>query len=338
MIKSHYRLDYERNAATSFTEGKEGRVNMVYLVDFENVNSSGLDGIETLSEYDTVVIFYSDKAKSLSLELIGTIQSSKCDIRLFKTEKVQDNYLDFHITSVVGAMVMLGMNVAIISGDKGYQGTLDYWNKDILFHKSRQIPLKKSIAQVEKPKRERCLGLEESVLRFKDIFWHYQADNPVMTTDKKEIEKKEKDADEGLVIKSVVTELSDVEAVVLESMSVTTEQEEPGAEAAAKTKDEEKPEVKPKTKSKSTVKSPAPVKEKKVKAVKVSEKQEVPEVKSKKRLNTFSLPTEENIRCCLNKSKTFEAFKVNAKNMFGIIEGLKVIEEHKDHYKACHAL
>lgn len=43
-----------------------------YLIDFENVKSRGMEGVELLAEEDTVCIFYSDNADSMTLTCIGS--------------------------------------------------------------------------------------------------------------------------------------------------------------------------------------------------------------------------------------------------------------------------
>ena len=40
-----------------------------YLIDFENVKSRGMEGVELLTEEDTVCIFYSDNADSMTFDL-----------------------------------------------------------------------------------------------------------------------------------------------------------------------------------------------------------------------------------------------------------------------------
>ena len=42
----------------------------VYLVDFENVRSGGLRGVEELSEGDKVVIFYSKNADAITFDVL----------------------------------------------------------------------------------------------------------------------------------------------------------------------------------------------------------------------------------------------------------------------------
>ena len=43
---------------------------MIYLIDFENVHSDGLKGIEQLGKKDKCYIFYSEHAGVLTLSLI----------------------------------------------------------------------------------------------------------------------------------------------------------------------------------------------------------------------------------------------------------------------------
>ena len=40
-----------------------------YLIDFENVKSRGMEGVELLAKEDTVCIFYSDNADSMTFDL-----------------------------------------------------------------------------------------------------------------------------------------------------------------------------------------------------------------------------------------------------------------------------
>lgn len=41
----------------------------IYLVDFENVKSKGLQGIDNLTETDTVIIFYSENSDTINFEM-----------------------------------------------------------------------------------------------------------------------------------------------------------------------------------------------------------------------------------------------------------------------------
>ncbi len=48
----------------------------IYLIDYENVNMDGLNGIQDLSEADEVYIFYSDNANKLTFSLHQQIVES----------------------------------------------------------------------------------------------------------------------------------------------------------------------------------------------------------------------------------------------------------------------
>ena len=67
----------------------------VYLVDFENVKSDGLYGINDLSKTDAVYIFYSVNVDKISFAVHKKIIESKADIQTFKVEVGHKNALDF---------------------------------------------------------------------------------------------------------------------------------------------------------------------------------------------------------------------------------------------------
>ena len=48
----------------------------IYLVDFENVNESALEGIKILKSGDLVYIFHGEQLKSISLSIKLSISSS----------------------------------------------------------------------------------------------------------------------------------------------------------------------------------------------------------------------------------------------------------------------
>ena len=48
-----------------------------YLIDFENVKSRGMEGVELLTEEDTVCIFYSDNADSMTFDLHRKLNETK---------------------------------------------------------------------------------------------------------------------------------------------------------------------------------------------------------------------------------------------------------------------
>ena len=52
-----------------------------YLIDFENVKSRGMEGVELLAEEDTVCIFYSDNADSMTFDLHRKLNETKFTTR-----------------------------------------------------------------------------------------------------------------------------------------------------------------------------------------------------------------------------------------------------------------
>ena len=101
-----------------------------YLIDFENVNSKGLTGIEKLGADDKVIIFYSENSDTLSFEMHRKVMSSTADIEYLKVRVGGKNALDFQLSSLLGYLLAkeLYTHIFIISGDKGFDRLHDFWN------------------------------------------------------------------------------------------------------------------------------------------------------------------------------------------------------------------
>ena len=65
-----------------------------YLIDFENVKSRGMEGVELLTEEDTVCIFYSDNADSMTFDLHRKLNETKANIIYHKVAVGTKNALD----------------------------------------------------------------------------------------------------------------------------------------------------------------------------------------------------------------------------------------------------
>lgn len=102
----------------------------VFLIDYENVNYNGLDGIETLGNDDEVALFYSSKASSIPLELTIRISQSKASFRYLKVKRTGKNYLDFQLSALSGYIVATSSQTefVVISNDTGFDSVLDFWN------------------------------------------------------------------------------------------------------------------------------------------------------------------------------------------------------------------
>ncbi len=107
-----------------------------FLVDYENVNVGGLNGVSNLTENDTVIIFYSVNADTLTFGMHRRINESKATFKFQKILLKEKNALDFQLCSYLGFLIrdtMIDENAAnnffIVSNDKGYSILPDYWKK-----------------------------------------------------------------------------------------------------------------------------------------------------------------------------------------------------------------
>ncbi|MDO4336939.1 MAG: PIN domain-containing protein [Eubacteriales bacterium] len=103
---------------------------MYFLVDFENVRSGGLRGVDYLEVSDYLTIFFSNAAHSCESRYLEDIERSGCHFDTCKLKKTGKNGLDFYIASRVGEFYGAGHKdqVAIISKDQGYKAVRDYWD------------------------------------------------------------------------------------------------------------------------------------------------------------------------------------------------------------------
>ncbi len=104
-----------------------------FLVDYENVKTQGLNGVNKLSEEDTVCIFYSENADSLTFGLHRRLNESKANILFQRVEVGLKNALDFQLSSYLGYLIHENIdnpyNYFIVTKDKGYESLITYWKK-----------------------------------------------------------------------------------------------------------------------------------------------------------------------------------------------------------------
>lgn len=103
----------------------------IYFIDYENVHIDGLKGVSSLTEEDSVCIFYSEKANNLTFGLHRRLIASKAKIEYIKACVGTPNALDFQLTSILGYKIAKEEHkeYVIVSKDKGYDGTVDFWKK-----------------------------------------------------------------------------------------------------------------------------------------------------------------------------------------------------------------
>lgn len=120
-----------------------------FLIDYENVNISGLEGVSNLTADDVVIVFYSNNANTLTFELHRKINESKAEFQFQKVDCTEKNALDFQLCSYLGFLIRDKLNEAgniyyIVSNDKGYKVLIDYWKK-----KSIEIKMVINVAKGE---------------------------------------------------------------------------------------------------------------------------------------------------------------------------------------------
>ena len=100
-----------------------------YLVDFENVKSKGLVGIDRLTSDDHVIIFYSENSDTISFEMHCMVMQAKAEVDYMKVRVGGKNALDFQLSTLLGYLVAEGDNshIFIISNDRGFDKLHDFW-------------------------------------------------------------------------------------------------------------------------------------------------------------------------------------------------------------------
>lgn len=151
-----------------------------YLIDYENVHRTGIDGILNLNTDDNVVIFYSGNADKITFSLHKQILGSKADITYFEVRAGGKNALDFQLSSYMGYIIGSKKNCRfyIVSNDKGFEYVRDFWKKrgvriEIISNiednkTSLEIPEKSSVEKVS-PDDELKNVLQDMKLKNEDI-------------------------------------------------------------------------------------------------------------------------------------------------------------------------
>ena len=73
-----------------------------FLIDYENVNVSGFDGLSNLDDEDTIIVFYTENADTLTFGLHRRINDAKAVIQFQKVSSAVKNALDFQLCTYLG--------------------------------------------------------------------------------------------------------------------------------------------------------------------------------------------------------------------------------------------
>lgn len=135
-----------------------------YLIDFENVKSRGMEGVELLTEEDTVCIFYSDNADSMTFDLHRKLNETKANIIYHKVAVGTKNALDFQLATYLGYLICgqqsegIHPNYFIVTKDNGFTSLMVYW-------KAQGVPVRiiRNLLWGKNPVAEQNLLTEEEL-------------------------------------------------------------------------------------------------------------------------------------------------------------------------------
>lgn len=133
-----------------------------YLIDFENVKSRGMEGVELLTKEDTVCIFYSDNADSMTFDLHRKLNETKANIIYHKVAVGTKNALDFQLATYLGYLICgqqnegIHPNYFIVTKDNGFTSLMVYW-------KAQGVPVRiiRNLLWGKNPVAEQNLLIEE---------------------------------------------------------------------------------------------------------------------------------------------------------------------------------
>ena len=105
-----------------------------FLIDFENVKSAGLVGIETLGIDDQVVILYSANSNTISFEMHQKIMTCEANVEYYQIRRGGKNSLDFQLSSLLGFLLASGLytHLYVISNDSGFDALYDFWTSQYI--------------------------------------------------------------------------------------------------------------------------------------------------------------------------------------------------------------
>lgn len=143
----------------------------VYMIDYENVKTGGLNGISRLTDADRVIIFYSENANRLTFDLHQRLMASTAKIEYREVSVGGHNALDFQLVTYLGFLIAQEPNgqYLIISNDRGFEYVVNFWRKDGLsigllpYLKDPAYALQKALRPDGRPAVSAAVIPEESI-------------------------------------------------------------------------------------------------------------------------------------------------------------------------------
>ena len=102
---------------------------MIFLIDYENTDERGLNGIQYIEGGDQVFLFYSKSCPKIRRKYLESLEASGCRFEAVRLLRTGKNGLDFYIAIKVEELRGAGCKepINIISQDHGYQAVIDYY-------------------------------------------------------------------------------------------------------------------------------------------------------------------------------------------------------------------
>lgn len=109
--------------------GFKGGTMASYLVDYENVQGNGLEGLDRLTDDDDVYIFYSDNADKITFALHKLLNEAKAQVHYVHVEVGHKNALDFQLATYLGYLIanQLGEQYFLVTRDNGFEAISRFW-------------------------------------------------------------------------------------------------------------------------------------------------------------------------------------------------------------------
>lgn len=132
-----------------------------YLIDFENVKSGGLTGMDHIKKEDSVHLFWSTRENKISIEMMEQIRNSESEIVMHKAVTGERDALDHQLCSYLGLLAgeKEETDFVIVSNDKAYDHLIEFWRR---MNDAIHIQRVSEIAKVSMPEGES--GKEEGLL------------------------------------------------------------------------------------------------------------------------------------------------------------------------------
>ena len=261
----------------------------IYMIDYENVKTGGLNGISRLTAEDRVIIFYSENANRLTFDLHRRLMECPAQIEYREVTVGGHNALDFQLVTYLGYLIAQNPTgqYLIISYDRGFEYVVNFWRKDGLcigllpYLKDPSYALSKVVRgeYISGCGSDKAPKQEEAVVEFVSDE-EEEAEEPIQQA-VEELPAEEVAAQEAAVEEAVVEEVA-----VEETPAEETVAEEPVAEEVPVAKEtvespvEETPVEEAPTETAPVAETPAPKNEKKKsspkKAAKPAEKKDPP--------------------------------------------------------------